>query len=264
MDRMNNNAISIEMRSAPSPQLPNIVVVENNPRQGNPLTRGMLHMGHSVHHVENSDELNTLLQRTPADIVILDRQFNADDCFTIAERLRLQWKGGIVLVSAYSHVEERIHAYRKGIDMCFSLPIDPHEFFAALQCLATRRPPSRPQTWEFDEAGSKLTTPLGVTIRLSAQENILLHLLMKNRGKNVPRQQFFELLRYPDTPSADQRLEGVVSRLRGKIQQASPNESIPIRSRYNMGYAFLCEEAPFQPVAKPADSLPWGQSNIKA
>ncbi len=216
-----------------------IVVVEDDSLQCDLLQQGLAHFGHEVRSASSGCELDTLLQQAPADIIILDLGLPGEDGIDIAARLRPHWRGGLVMITARGQTEDRILGRDMGADLYFVKPIDLRELASALQNLAVRLPPAGPTSWRLDESASQLITPQGISISLTAQECILLRLLLEKQGENVPRQVFFTSFAYPDTPSADSRLEGLVSRLRTKVRRADPRSPLPIQSRYNMGYIFL-------------------------
>ena len=60
-------------------------------------------------------------------------------------------------------------------------------------------------------------------------------------GENVSRTDIFAAFGQPNDHYADRRLETLVSRLRSKVRAADSNSELPVRSRHNLGYAFLAD-----------------------
>lgn len=100
---------------------------------------------------------------------------------------------------------------------------------------------SLPPVWHFNALVSKLLTPQGIEVSLSAQEFILMRTLMEFPGEIVSRKNIFAALGQPDDQYADRRLETLISRLRSKVKAKDPDSELPVRSRHNLGYAFLAE-----------------------
>jgi DNA-binding response OmpR family regulator len=74
-------------------------------------------------------------------------------------------------------------------------------------------------------------------VSLTGSEAILLARLLANPGRTVGRALLCQALGQGDTLEAARRLDTLVSRLRAKVRQHSPEE-LPVRSFRNQGYAF--------------------------
>lgn len=218
-----------------------IIVVEDSEELRVLLVTGLREFGHQVRGVADGDALDTALSDEPADIVILDIGLPGEDGMTIAQRLRQLYKCGIVMVTSYGKVDDRVRSFGVGADLYFVKPIDLRELNAALKSLARRVLVNRKPCWRFNARTSKLFTPKDVEIPLTAQELILMRTLIQTTGENVSRQDIFMALGQPNDHYADRRLETLVSRLRLKVKTADPCSELPIRSRHNLGYAFLEE-----------------------
>jgi DNA-binding response OmpR family regulator len=218
-----------------------IVVVEDIEEVRRLLVMGLTAFGHQVREAVDGQAMDALLAEAPADVVVLDIGLPGEDGMTIARRLRQACKCGIVMVTSYGRVNDRVQSFENGADLFFSKPVDIRELDAALRSLAGRifGPPS--SSWRFNSLASKLHTPQGIEVPLSAQEFILMRKLMEIPGESVSRKDIFAALGQPDDQYADRRLETLVSRLRAKVRALDPENELPVRSRHNLGYAFLAE-----------------------
>ncbi|GAM10099.1 transcriptional regulatory protein PhoP [Geobacter sp. OR-1] len=224
-------------------QLPslNVVIVEDDPELRDILASGLRYFGHTVHAVSDGKALDAEMAVFPPDIVILDLGLPEEDGIDIAARLRSNCGCGIVMITARGKLYERVTGLEAGADLYFVKPVDIRELDAALRSLARRISLISRPLWRFEPLTSKLTTPSGVEIRLTAHECILMRKLLERPGENVPRREIFSALRQPDDLYADKRLETMISRLRAKVRAADPDTELPVRARHNLGYAFLAE-----------------------
>jgi DNA-binding response OmpR family regulator len=120
-------------------------------------------------------------------------------------------------------------------------PVNLRELDAAVRSLARRMFGIQRTTWRFNARISKLYTPSGIEIPLTAQECIVIRKLLETPGENVARKDLFVALDQPDDQYANKRLEALVSRLRTKVRRAGSIQELPVRARHNLGYAFLGE-----------------------
>jgi DNA-binding response OmpR family regulator len=218
-----------------------IIVVEDSEELCLLLVAGLREFGHEVRGVASGLDLDAAMAEAPADMVILDIGLPGEDGMSIAKRLRRTCKCGIVMVTSYGRVDDRVHSFGSGADLYFVKPVDLRELDAALKSLALRLFGRPDDAWRFNAKTSKLYTPSGVEIPLTAQELSFLRKLIETPGENVLRQEIFAALGQPNDHYADRRLETMVSRLRSKVKAADAYHELPVHSRHNLGYAFLAE-----------------------
>jgi DNA-binding response OmpR family regulator len=218
-----------------------IVVVEDSEELRLLLVSGLSDFGHLVRGVDDGPSMDAALAEAPADIIILDIGLPGEDGMSIAKRLRRTCRCGIVMVTSYGRVDDRVHSFGSGADLYFVKPVDLRELDAAIRSLAQRIFGQQDTSWRFNAKTSKLFTPKGTEIPLTAQELNFLRKLIETPGENVMRTEIFGALGQPNDHYADRRLETMVSRLRSKVRTADPDYELPVHSRHNLGYAFLAE-----------------------
>jgi DNA-binding response OmpR family regulator len=218
-----------------------IVIVEDNEELRDILVSGLRHFRHDVRGAADGIALDKMLVQAPADVVILDLGLPGEDGVDIARRLRRSSNCGIVILTARGKVDDRVQSFGSGADLYFVKPVDIRELDAALRSLARRVSGQSLAKWCFNAHLSRLTTPNGTGLFLTAQECLLIKKLLEIPGINVSRDEIFAVLGQQNDLYADKRLEALISRLRKKVKAACPATELPIHARNNLGYAFLAE-----------------------
>lgn len=221
-----------------------IIIVEDQEELRTVLETVLSRLGHDVRGAGDGAALDLALADYPADVVVLDLNLPGEDGVAIALRLRQTNKCGIIMATSRGLANERINGFENGADLYLVKPVNPMELHAALLNLGRRlrlAPDNEHATWTFDPQLSAIRTPLGISVNLTAQENIVMQLLLAIPGKTVQRSKIFSALGHFDDEYGSKRLETLLSRLRSKIRRHDPNTELPIRARHGMGYAFLAD-----------------------
>jgi two-component system OmpR family response regulator len=208
------------------------------------IVTGLAHFGIAVLGVPSGRELDQAMQEQEPEIVILDIGLPDEDGYSIAERLRTERpRVGIIMLTARDQVDDRVKGLDCGADLYFAKPVDMRELASAIGSLHRRLavPITQGDNWRLDALKSCLVTPAGTVIHLSDNELRFLVPLLENPGAVVDREDLLRALEQRSDIYAMRRLETMVSRLRSKVQKASPGEPLPVRARHGRGYAFLSE-----------------------
>lgn len=223
----------------------NVVVCEDSNLMREYIASGLSEFGISNLGVPNGIELDRAIQREVPDIVILDIGLPGEDGYSIAERLRREHPQiGIIMLTARDQVDDRIRGLDCGADLYFAKPVDMRELASAIGSLHRRLGTSNttPQEiWRLDIRRSSLVTPTGIVIDLTDNELRFLTPLFEHAGEVVDRDDLLRALEQRSDMYAMRRMDTLVSRLRTKVQRASPDEPFPVRARHGRGYAFLSE-----------------------
>lgn len=236
---MNSFSEPIEYSDFAQGRVLNIILVEDDIAFRKIIVAGLRHFGHRLREVGNGSQLDQALADEPADVILLDLGLPDEDGYAIATRLRTWWRGGIIMLTGWSDLEQKVAGLHSGADLYLVKPVDIQELAASLQSLARRLPVSAAPTWRLLASASELQSPCGAVIHLTAPECIFLTLLFQQRGSNVARPVLFQALDFPDNRHGDLRLEALVSRLRAKIKAQSAAGPLPLRARTNRGYVLL-------------------------
>lgn len=220
-----------------------IVLVEDEPELRDNLIIGLTSYGLDVRGAANGTELDATLADQAADIVLLDLGLPGEDGLKIAERLRSNSKTGVIILTARGLTGDRILGLESGADSYFVKPVDIAELAAAIKSLGRRLEKPAEVRWRLNPECSRLYSPNSICITLTAQECLLMRLMISNIGRNVTRTEIFQAIgQPPNDVYSNPRLEVLISRLRSKVHKADPAEPLPLRARHNIGYIFLLED----------------------
>lgn len=224
-----------------------VVACEDSRLMREYITMGLERHGIAVEGVPSGPALDESMARQEPDIVILDIGLPGEDGYSIAERLRRERpRVGIIMLTARDQLDDRVRGLDCGADLYFAKPVDLRELASAIGSLYRRlsslgAAAAASSRWRLDATHARLVTPSGVVVELTDNELRFLSPLLERPGEVVDREALLEALDQHFDVYAVRRMETMVSRLRAKVQKASPGESIPVRARHGRGYAFLDE-----------------------
>ena len=186
------------------------------------------------------DALDALLVRKePFDIVILDLMLPGMDGFDVAKAIREKLEIPIIISSARGDIGNKIYGYELGVDDYLEKPYEPRELVLRIEAVLRRYGKSSEMKiadFVIDEAGKSLTMD-GYPIDLTRIEFEIFLFLVKNRGKNVSREQIVNAtsLEYETKARA---VDMHISNIRQKIGDDA-KEPRYIKSVWGIGYKFI-------------------------
>jgi DNA-binding response OmpR family regulator len=197
--------------------------------------------GFSVVGMAGALELYRSMTQRSYDLVLLDVGLPDEDGFSITSHLRgLSSRMGIVMLTGYDSVPDRMRGLRAGADAYLAKPVDMEEVVTTLRNLArwvvpdTREAPVHTK-WRLDEKGWSILTPRGATIEMNLAERQVMAMLAASAGTPVRREVLIARLVKNAYDFDPHRLEMLVHRLRRKCQQLA-EEELPLRAVRSVGY----------------------------
>ena len=225
-----------------------VAVCEDNDALRGILVSVLPEYGLRVFGAPTAEALDRLLTEREIDLLVLDIGLPGEDGFSVAARLRIERpRLGIVMLTARSLVADRVHGLNLGADFYFVKPVDMEELAAALGSLHRRLNRTQGKAvhpWKLDKGLSRLETPEGGSVDLTANELLFLTALMDQPGVTLDRMGLFHIMGWASDPHTDKRLEVLISRLRSKVSQCVPGLAFPLRTQHGTGYAFKDERTP--------------------
>lgn len=202
-----------------------ILVVEDDPDAAEYVLNGLREEGFTVEHVADGRDGLYLASASSFDAIVMDRMVPGMDGLAVIKALRAaEVDTPILILSALSHLDERVKGLRAGGDDYLTKPFGFSELSARLANLMRRGGPKAAQTTlscadlHMDLLARKVTRA-GRVLDLLPREFKLLEHLLRNKDRVVTRTMLLEQVwdyRFdPHTSLIDTH----VSRLRKKIDE---------------------------------------------
>jgi two-component system OmpR family response regulator len=203
------------------------LVIEDEADTSRYICKGLREAGYSVTACANGvDGLDYAISE-PWDIIILDRMLPGQmDGLSIIEKLRgVGKKTPAIIVSALTHIDERVLGLRGGADDYLPKPFGFSELLARVEALLRRTGAGQEDNTQLQVADLKLdmramrVTRGSRTIALQPREFRLLEYLMRHEGQVVTRTMLLEAVwDYHFDPQTNV-IDVQISRLRTKIDK---------------------------------------------
>jgi two-component system phosphate regulon response regulator OmpR len=163
---------------------PHILVVDDDRRLRELLTRYLTEQGFRVSSGEDAADARVKLDSLTFDLLVVDIMMPGEDGLTFTESLRRESEVPILLLTAMSESEDRIRGLERGADDYLPKPFEPRELVLRINAILRRRPAVRiaePQAvsfgdFSFDPARGELSR-YGERVHLTAAEALLLKTL---------------------------------------------------------------------------------------
>lgn len=224
-----------------------ILIVEDNERVAQFVTKGLSEAGHTVEHAANGRDGLFLAASEPHDVIVMDRMLPGNiDGLGLIEALR---KAGnrtpILILSALDAVDERIKGLRAGGDDYLTKPFAFGELLARVDALGRRS--SGAETGHTLQVGdlsmdllSRRVTRGSRAITLQPREFKLLEYLMRHANQVVTRTMLLEAVWEYNFDPQTNVVDVHISKLRQKIEHDS--EPALVRTVRNAGYMMTDHE----------------------
>jgi two-component system OmpR family response regulator/two-component system response regulator RstA len=224
---------------------PSILLVEDDLRLAELVSRYLESNGMSVAIVSRGDEVVAHVERDRPDLVILDLGLPGEDGLTICRQLRPNYTNPILILTARNSDIDHVLGLELGADDYVIKPVEPRVLLARIGALLRRtRAPSSParKVLQFGRLTINITSRSvhldGHAISLSGNEFDLLAHLASHAGQIQSRETLFKDLFKREYDGTDRMLDIRISRLRRKLgDEAETAERI--KTVWGQGYLFV-------------------------
>lgn len=226
---------------------PHIVIVEDDADIAQMLVDLLRDGGFRASVASSGSEMNRLLSRSGADLIVLDAMLPGEDGFSICRRLRATGRIPILMLTALGEEIDRIVGLELGADDYVTKPFSSRELLARIKGLL-RRASYGIETeevvtcltfagWRLDTVKRQLYDPDGVEISTTTAEFDLLLAFCLHPGQVMTRQQLLGLTHAGSAGPILRSVDVHVSRLRQKIEPDA-KEPLLIKTVRLGGYLF--------------------------
>ncbi|MCA1856097.1 heavy metal response regulator transcription factor [Massilia oculi] len=221
-----------------------ILVIEDEPKTGDYLQRGLAESGFAVRLARNGRDGLAIVREDEIELVVLDVMLPRMDGWQVLDALRADpdtEQLPVLFLTARDEVEDRVRGLELGADDYLVKPFAFVELVARIRTLLRRGPVREEELiriadLEIDVLRRRVRRG-GATIALTAQEFALLHLLARRQGQVLSRALIASQVWDMNFDSDTNVIDAAVRRLRRKIDD--PYTLKLIHTRRGMGY--VCE-----------------------
>ncbi|AOJ88764.1 two-component system response regulator [Burkholderia territorii] len=215
-----------------------ILIVEDEPKTGAYLRKGLTEAGYVVDWVEDGITGQHQAETEEYDLLVLDVMLPGQDGWTLLQNLRRSKSTPVLFLTARDDVGDRVKGLELGADDYLAKPFDFVELTARIKSILRRGQPRDSNTLRVADLELDLTrrkaTRQRDTILLTAKEFALLWLLMRREGEILPRATIASQVWDMNFNSDTNVVDSAIRRLRSKIDDAY--EPKLIHTVRGMGY----------------------------
>ena len=229
-----------------------ILVVDDDLRLRELLTRYLGEQGFAVKGAENGAVMDKLLLREPYDLIVLDLMMPGEDGLSICRRLRAAEPGqAIIMLTAKGDEIDRIVGLEMGADDYLPKPFNPRELLARIQAVLRRRgtaTPGAPASEEGTVTFANIEVDLAARTLKKGDEHLpltpgefaVLKVLLQHPRQPLSRDRLMSLARGREQGPFDRAIDVQVSRLR-KLIEPDPASPRYLQTVWGFGYVFVLD-----------------------
>ena len=225
----------------PADDAPHLLIVDDDRRIRDLLSRFLAGEGYRVTTADNSAEARAKLGGLHFDLLILDIMMPGESGFDLAKSLRETSAVPILMLTARHETEMRIAGLEIGVDDYMAKPFEPRELSLRIANILKRAQPSTPVAVESVRFGDFVFhVPRGELrrgediVRLTDREREMLAVLAAAPGETVPRMA----LAGPGGSVNERAVDVQVNRLRRKIEN-DPTNPLIVQTVRGIGYRLV-------------------------
>lgn len=215
-----------------------ILVIEDEPKLGDYLHKGLSESGFTVDLARTGTEGRAMALDGAYDALVLDVMLPGIDGFAVLEAVRKTKTMPVLMLTARDEVADRVRGLQSGADDYLSKPFAFSELLARLQALLRRGQLREVTHYALGDLTLDLTTRratrAGHRLDLTAKEFALLTLLLRRQGQVLSRTLLAEQVWEMSFSTETNVVEVAIRRLRAKIDD--PFEDKLLHTVRGMGY----------------------------
>ncbi|GGG02349.1 MULTISPECIES: response regulator [Rhizobiaceae] len=227
-----------------------ILVVDDDPRIRQMLSRYFEGEGYRVTTVPDGVEMNVAMRQNSIDAVLLDLSLpGGRDGLDLARDIRAKSDVPIMMLTGRDDVVDRIIGIEIGADDYIAKPFHLREVHARLKSILRRRQPATPRVvqeedqvirfegWALNISRRQLLDPAGAEIELTTGEFDMLAAFLNHAGRVLTRDFLMDMTRGRQLEAFDRTIDAQIVRLRRKIEADVKHPQF-IKAIRGVGYIF--------------------------
>ncbi|WP_208436046.1 response regulator [Bartonella phoceensis] len=222
---------------------PHLLVIDDDTRIRNLLFQFLVKNGFRVSVSANADEARRQLASLDFDLLIVDIMMPGENGLDLTTSLRQTKNVPILMLTALSETDNRIHGLEAGADDYLAKPFDPRELLLRINAILRRGfPLNQPKIEQivfgpyiFSIARRELKKGREI-VKLTDKEQKMMVMFAENAGDIIPRHKFA----MDDQSIGERTIDVQINRLRRKIEQ---NPALPtwLQTVRGIGYKLSIE-----------------------
>ncbi len=230
-----------------------LLVVDDDPRIRQMLTRYFEDEGYIVSSAADGNEMRVRMRAQSFDAILLDLVLpGGTDGLDLAREIRAQSDVPIMMLTGRDDVVDRIVGLEIGADDYIAKPFHLREVHARLKSILRRRQPpvrvSQPgaeeivsfEGWRLNVSRRQVLDPEGRDVELTTGEYEMLTAFVRNAGRVLTREVLMDLTRGRNLEAFDRTIDAQIVRLRRKIE-TDPKKPQFIKAVRGVGYVFTAK-----------------------
>ena len=223
-----------------------LALIDDDPKILELTAKYLMDQGFNVHTGKNGKELDEILKKYAADLIILDLMMPEESGLQICQRLRVnEVVIPIIMLTAKGDEVDRIVGLEMGADDYLPKPFNPRELLARINAIIRRKETfSKKSTIKIIKFGdfvfdiqNRNLTQNGKNISITTGEFNLLKVFAERPKQPLSRDQIMQLARGKELDVFDRSIDVQISRIR-KLIENDPNNPKFLQTKWGFGYIF--------------------------
>ena len=226
---------------------PQIALIEDDPLLREALLERFAQKGLTGWGACSAEQFYRELHARRADILVVDLGLPGEGGLELIRYIRRHRNCGVIAMAAPGSRQERLEAFRSGVDHYLVKPVDPAELLILVESLWRRisrshSPELSGTDWQIDLMTGELHFPSGQQVSLTSAECLLLDCLLKYPNETITKNDLHASL-FPQDHAVGQsdphRIDVILSRIRRKV--TDQGLKLPVRSVFGRGLVFVTD-----------------------
>lgn len=218
--------IESEIITAPDDTAPHILVIDDDRRLRELLTKYLSNNGFRVSHASDAAEARRKLEGLEFDLLVVDVMMPGETGLSFTKSISSKSEVPILLLTALAETENRIEGLEAGADDYLPKPFEPKELLLRINSILKRT--SKPEeppieqvnfgSFHFSVIRGELTEN-GASVRLTDREKEILTIFAAKPGGTIARHELLG----DDNITSERKIDVQINRLRRKLEEDPAN-----------------------------------------